>query len=106
VKEHSQHALSRCGRAPFTRFTRHGSRECRLQGLHARARGNALAVQRGLFGILAPIAHWRGYRATHPSYHGQVLAPRTSSLYAISGLPPFPGASTITPQKHFNVSDH
>jgi len=47
VKEHSQHALSRCGRAPFTRFTRHGSRECRLQGLHARARGNALVCSVG-----------------------------------------------------------
>jgi quercetin dioxygenase-like cupin family protein len=35
------------------------------------------AVQRLLFGILAPIARWRGYRATYPQLSRTVLAPRT-----------------------------
>ena len=34
------------------------------------------AVQRALFGILAPIARWRGYRATYPQLSRTVLAPR------------------------------
>jgi quercetin dioxygenase-like cupin family protein len=34
------------------------------------------AVQRALFGALAPIAHWRGYRATYPQLSRTVLAPR------------------------------
>ena len=34
------------------------------------------AVQRLLFGILAPIARWRGYRATYPQLSRTVLAPR------------------------------
>jgi quercetin dioxygenase-like cupin family protein len=40
-------------------------------------RSPPLAVQRGLFGVLAPIAHWRGYRATYPQLSRVVLAPRT-----------------------------
>jgi quercetin dioxygenase-like cupin family protein len=35
------------------------------------------AVQRTIFGALAPIAHWRGYRATYPQLSRTVLAPRT-----------------------------
>lgn len=35
------------------------------------------AVQRALFGALAPIAHRRGYRATYPQLSRTVLAPRT-----------------------------
>ena len=35
------------------------------------------AVQRTLFGALAPIARWRGYRATYPQLSRTVLAPRT-----------------------------
>ncbi len=35
------------------------------------------AVQRTLFGALAPFAHWRGYRATYPQLSRTVLAPRT-----------------------------
>jgi hypothetical protein len=35
------------------------------------------AVQRAIFGALAPIAHWRGYRATYPQLSRTVLAPRT-----------------------------
>jgi quercetin dioxygenase-like cupin family protein len=35
------------------------------------------AVQRPLFGVLAPIARWRGYRATYPQLSRTVLAPRT-----------------------------
>ena len=35
------------------------------------------AVQRVLFSALAPIAHWRGYRATYPQLSRTVLAPRT-----------------------------
>jgi hypothetical protein len=35
------------------------------------------AVQRALFGLLAPIARWRGYRATYPQLSRTVLAPRT-----------------------------
>ncbi len=35
------------------------------------------AVQRAIFGVLAPIAHWRGYRATYPQISRTVLAPRT-----------------------------
>jgi quercetin dioxygenase-like cupin family protein len=34
-------------------------------------------VQRALFGALAPIARWRGYRATYPQLSRIVLAPRT-----------------------------
>ena len=36
-----------------------------------------LAVQRALFGVLAPIARRRGYRATYPQLSRTVLAPRT-----------------------------
>jgi hypothetical protein len=35
------------------------------------------AVQRALFGALAPIAYRRGYRATYPQLSRTVLAPRT-----------------------------
>jgi quercetin dioxygenase-like cupin family protein len=35
------------------------------------------AVQRAVFAALAPIAHWRGYRATYPQISHTVLAPRT-----------------------------
>lgn len=34
-------------------------------------------VQRMMFGALAPIARWRGYRATYPQISRMVLAPRT-----------------------------
>jgi quercetin dioxygenase-like cupin family protein len=34
------------------------------------------AVQRAVFGALAPIARWRGYRATYPQISRTVLAPR------------------------------
>jgi quercetin dioxygenase-like cupin family protein len=34
-------------------------------------------VQRALFGAIAPIARWRGYRATYPQLSRTVLAPRT-----------------------------
>jgi len=34
------------------------------------------AVQRAVFGVLAPIARWRGYRATYPQLSRTVLAPR------------------------------
>jgi len=40
-------------------------------------RSPPLAVQRTLFGVLTPIAHWRGYRATYPQLSRTVLAPRT-----------------------------
>ena len=36
-----------------------------------------LIVQRVVFGALAPIARWRGYRATYPQISRMVLAPRT-----------------------------
>lgn len=36
------------------------------------------AVQGALFGVLAPIARWRGYRATYPQLSRTVLAPRTA----------------------------
>jgi mannose-6-phosphate isomerase-like protein (cupin superfamily) len=36
-----------------------------------------LIVQRAMFGALAPIARWRGYRATYPQISRMVLAPRT-----------------------------
>jgi quercetin dioxygenase-like cupin family protein len=35
------------------------------------------AVQRAMFAALAPIARWRGYRATYPQLSRIVLAPRT-----------------------------
>jgi hypothetical protein len=35
-----------------------------------------LVVQRAVFGILAPIARWRGYRATYPQLSRAMLAPR------------------------------
>jgi quercetin dioxygenase-like cupin family protein len=35
------------------------------------------AVQRALFGVLAPIARRRGYRATYPQLSRSALAPRT-----------------------------
>jgi quercetin dioxygenase-like cupin family protein len=34
------------------------------------------AVQRAMFGALAPIARWRGYRATYPQISRTVLAPQ------------------------------
>jgi len=34
------------------------------------------AVQRAIFGLLAPIARWRGYRATYPQLSRTMLAPR------------------------------
>ena len=40
-------------------------------------RSPPLAVQRTIFGVLAPIARWRGYRATYPQLSRTVLAPRT-----------------------------
>lgn len=40
-------------------------------------RSPAAAVQRAIFGALAPIARWRGYRATYPQLSRTVLAPRT-----------------------------
>jgi quercetin dioxygenase-like cupin family protein len=40
-------------------------------------RSPPLAVQRALFSALAPIAGWRGYRATYPQLSRTVLAPRT-----------------------------
>jgi quercetin dioxygenase-like cupin family protein len=39
-------------------------------------RSPPLPVQRALFGALAPIARWRGYRATYPQLSRTVLAPR------------------------------
>jgi quercetin dioxygenase-like cupin family protein len=35
------------------------------------------AVQRIVFGALAPVAWWRGYRGTYPQFSRSVLAPRT-----------------------------
>jgi quercetin dioxygenase-like cupin family protein len=37
-----------------------------------------VAVQRVVFGALAPVARWRGYRATYPQLSRTVLAPRPS----------------------------
>jgi mannose-6-phosphate isomerase-like protein (cupin superfamily) len=37
-------------------------------------RSPPLAMQRALFGVLTPIAHWRGYRATYPQLSRTVLA--------------------------------
>ena len=39
-------------------------------------RSPPIAVQRAVFGALAPIARWRGYRATYPQLSRTVLAPR------------------------------
>jgi quercetin dioxygenase-like cupin family protein len=39
-------------------------------------RSPPLAVQRILIGVLAPIAHWRGYRATYPQLSRTMLATR------------------------------
>jgi quercetin dioxygenase-like cupin family protein len=36
-----------------------------------------VALQRAIFGVLGPIARWRGYRATYPQLSRTVLAPRT-----------------------------
>jgi hypothetical protein len=33
-------------------------------------------LQRGVFGVLAPIARWRGYRATYPQLSRTLLAAR------------------------------
>ena len=41
-------------------------------------RSPPLAVQRVIFGVLSPIARWRGYRATYPQISRTVLAPRPS----------------------------
>ena len=38
-------------------------------------RSPPLAVQRAIFGALAPIARWRGYRGTYPQLSRIVLAP-------------------------------
>jgi quercetin dioxygenase-like cupin family protein len=40
-------------------------------------RSPPLAVQRAIFGALAPIARWRGYLATYPQLSRIVLAPRS-----------------------------
>ena len=40
-------------------------------------RSPPLALQHAVFGALAPIARWRGYRATYPQLSRIVLAPRT-----------------------------
>jgi quercetin dioxygenase-like cupin family protein len=40
-------------------------------------RSPPLAVQRAIFGALAPLAHRRGYRATYPQLSRTMLAPRT-----------------------------
>jgi mannose-6-phosphate isomerase-like protein (cupin superfamily) len=40
-------------------------------------RSPPLVVQRTIFGVLAPIARWRGYRATYPQLSRIALAPRT-----------------------------
>ena len=40
-------------------------------------RSPPLLVQRALFGPLARVARWRGYRATYPQLSRTVLAPRT-----------------------------
>jgi quercetin dioxygenase-like cupin family protein len=40
-------------------------------------RSPPLPVQRALFGALAPLARWRGYRATYPQLSRIVLAPKT-----------------------------
>jgi len=39
-------------------------------------RSPPLVVQRAIFGALAPVARWRGYRATYPQLSRIVLAPR------------------------------
>jgi hypothetical protein len=39
-------------------------------------RSPPLAVQRNMFGALAPVARWGGYRATYPQHSRIVLAPR------------------------------
>jgi hypothetical protein len=39
-------------------------------------RSPPLAVQRAIFGALARVARWRGYRATYPQLSRIVLAPR------------------------------
>jgi len=39
-------------------------------------RSPPLVLQRAIFGALAPIARWRGYRATYPQLSRIVLAPR------------------------------
>ena len=40
-------------------------------------RSPPLAVQHAIFGALAPISRWRGYRATYPQLSRIVLTPRT-----------------------------
>ena len=40
-------------------------------------RSPPLAIQRVIFGVLAPIARRRGYRATYPQLSRIVMAPRT-----------------------------
>jgi len=40
-------------------------------------RSPPLVMQRAMFGALAPVARWRGYRATYPQLSRIVLAPRT-----------------------------
>jgi mannose-6-phosphate isomerase-like protein (cupin superfamily) len=40
-------------------------------------RSPPLVMQRAMFGALAPVARWRGYRATYPHLSRMVLAPRT-----------------------------
>ena len=37
------------------------------------------AVQCALFGALAPVAHWRGYRATYPQFSRTVRAAKVQA---------------------------
>jgi mannose-6-phosphate isomerase-like protein (cupin superfamily) len=51
-------------------------------------RSPPFTVQRALFGILAPIARWRGYRATYPEFSRTIGVPRAK-------LPLMHGKETI-----------
>jgi quercetin dioxygenase-like cupin family protein len=46
-----------------------------------------LPVQRALFGVLAPIARWRGYRATYPQFSRTVQALWTPSRWTKRRIP-------------------
>jgi quercetin dioxygenase-like cupin family protein len=50
-------------------------------------RSPPLLVQRTLFGILAPVARWRGYRATYPRFSRTTEIPRAQAPLKPGSIP-------------------
>ena len=63
---------------------------------HVNSKGMPHPLQQGaIFGALAPIACWRGYRPTYPQLSRTVLAPKAEGNHA---SPSIQASSTSTEQ--------